>query len=326
VNGPPAGRPIVVCVVCAGPADEPPGLAARLGEDAIIRPVSGTAELAAVLPDSDVAFAWDFASTRLREAWTSASRVRWVHTASAGVDRLLFPGLRDRRVIVTNSRGVFDEAIAEFVLGAVLAVAKDLPRTLRLQREHVWEHRETRLVSGSAALVIGAGSVGRAVARLLRAVGCHVTGVTRSSRDAAGFHRVVQLPQLGRELAGADVIVVTAPLTPETVGLLGTSAFARTKPGALLINVGRGAIVDEAALLQALDEGRLGAAVLDVFGHEPLPPGHPFWDRPDVVVSPHMCGDFQGFTEVLVDVFADNFSRWRAGKPLRNVVDMSRGY
>jgi phosphoglycerate dehydrogenase-like enzyme len=320
------GHPAVVCVVCADPQDQPPGLTARLGSDATVRTVFGTAELAEALPASDIAFVWDFRSTGLREAWDEASQVRWVHTASAGVDPFLFPGLRDRHVTLTNSRGVFDDAIAEFVLGAILAIAKDLPQTLRLQRDHVWRHRQSQLVSGSAALVIGAGSVGRAVSRLLRAVGCQVAGVARSEREDPSFDRVVRLSRLGDELAIADFIIVTAPLTPQTAGLLGADAFAAARQGAVLINVGRGPIVDERALLQALESGRLRAAVLDVFGQEPLPSDHPFWDRADVVVSPHMCGDFRGFTGVLVDVFAANFSRWRSGQLLHNVIDLDRGY
>jgi phosphoglycerate dehydrogenase-like enzyme len=319
-------RPVAVTVVCSDPADEPPELSARLGAEADVRLVFDTQQLRDALPTSDVAFVWDFRSTRLREAWSPASRVRWVHVASAGVEPLLFPEMRDQPVVLTNSRGVFDGAIAEFVLAALLALAKDLPESLRLQREHVWKHRETRLVAGATVLVIGAGSIGRAVARLVGAVGCRVVGAARTAREDDCFDRVVPISDLGPELRHADFVVVTAPLTEQTSGLLGAQAFARMKPGAVLINVGRGPIVDESALLEALDRGQLRAAVLDVFGEEPLPAEHPFWDRPDVLVSPHMCGDFEGFTEVLVDLFVENFGRMRSGRQLQNVVDKHRGY
>lgn len=318
--------PAAVTVVCSDSGDQPPDLAARLGADARVRTVFDVPELAAAVPDSDVVFVWDFRSSGLREAWSDRSRVRWVHVASAGVDALLFPELRAQRVLVTNSRGVFDAAIAEFVLGAVLASAKDLWGTFRLQAQHVWQHRESRLVAGSTALVIGAGSIGRAVARLLGAVGCQTVGVARAARADPAFGRVVGLTDAGAELPAADYVIITAPLTDETNGLINRAAFARIKPGAILVNVGRGPIVDERALLEALDAGALGGAVLDVFCEEPLPPDHPFWSRPDVLVSPHMCGDFEGFRETLVDLFASNFNSWRAGGALRNLVDQERGY
>jgi phosphoglycerate dehydrogenase-like enzyme len=321
-----AGRERPTVTVVCSPDDQPPGLAARLGDTADVRPVFDTEQLRDALPSSDAVYVWDFRSTRLREAWGDTNRLRWVHVASAGVDPLLFPELRAQPVVLTNSRGVFDDAIAEFVLGAVLAFAKDLPNTLRLQREHVWRHRETCLVVGSTAVVVGAGSIGRAVSRLLRAVGCRVVGVARSTRVDEHFDRVVAIEHFGDELEQADFVVVTVPLTEQTAGLLGPAAFARTKPSAVLINVGRGPIVDEPALLDALDRGRLRAAALDVFDDEPLPPENPFWDRADVIVSPHMSGDFEGFADVLVELFVDNFARWQDGRKLRNVVDKARGY
>ncbi|HZC69532.1 MAG TPA: D-2-hydroxyacid dehydrogenase [Jatrophihabitans sp.] len=317
---------VAVAVVCADPHDQPPELAARLGGDADLTFVYDTDLLRQVLPSSDAVFVWDFQTTRLRDAWPERTQVRWVHVASAGVHPLLFPELRAQPVVLTNSSGVFDAAIAEFVLGAMLLFATDLPTTLRLQREHRWQHRERLRLAGSTVLVVGAGAIGRATARLASAAGCRAVGVARTGRDDPDFDRVVPIAAFDAELPNADYIAVTAPLTSDTAGLLGSAAFARTRPGAVLINVGRGPIVDDAALLAALDAGRLRGAVLDVFADEPLPPDHPYWDRPDVVVSPHMCGDFAGFGDVLVDLFLDNFRRWRVGDELRNVVDKDRGY
>lgn len=316
----------VVAVVCADPDDQPPDLARRLAGQAELRPAIGTGGLREAIQDADAVFVWDFMGTQLRDAWDAATRVQWVHVAASGVHPLLFPGLVDSSVVLTNSRGVFDRAMAEFVLGAVLAHAKDLPATLALQRKHTWRHRETRMVAGSAVLIVGAGSVGRATASLLRAAGCRVTGVARAPRDDPVFDRVVACTDLDSELPDADYVVVTAPLTEQTAGLLGAPAFSRMKPTAVLINVGRGPIVDEDALLAALGAGQLAGAVLDVFREEPLPAGHPFWENPQVIVSPHMCGDFQGYTSTLVDLFADNFAAWRSGRPLRNVVDKQRRY
>jgi phosphoglycerate dehydrogenase-like enzyme len=319
-------RPAAVTVLCADDDDQPPGLAAKLSSAAQVRTAHDVAELEALLPESDVVFVWEFRSSGLREAWTDRSRVRWVHVSSAGVDAVLFPELLTQPVQVTNSRGVFDTAIAEFVLGAVLASAKDLWRTFRLQAEHTWQHRESRLVEGSTVVVVGAGSIGRSVARMLGAVGAHTVGVARSARVDPEFDRVVGLADLGTELQRADYIAITAPLTDETTGLMDKVAFQQVKPGAVLINVGRGPIVDEGALLDALDQGVLRGAILDVFCEEPLPVDHPFWDRPDVVVSPNRCGDFEGYRDALVDLFVDNFGRRQAGITLRNQVDKERGY
>jgi phosphoglycerate dehydrogenase-like enzyme len=302
----------------------PPGMAAV--EDSVEVRYADRTELAAALPGATALFVWDFFSTALRAAWPAAHRLRWVHVASAGVDRLLFPDLVASPVVVTNSRGVFDRAIAEYVLGLVLAVAKDLPATLALQRHGVWRHRETRRIDGGTALVVGTGSIGRACAALLSAAGLRVTGVGRTARDDPELGHVHGPEDLHRLLAGADYVVVAAPLTADTRGLFDAAAFAAMAPTAWLVNIGRGAIVVESDLVAALDGGRLAGAALDVFAEEPLPAGHPFWARPDVIVSPHMSGDFVGWHQALVDVFRENLARWQAGQPLHNQVDKTAGY
>jgi phosphoglycerate dehydrogenase-like enzyme len=284
-------------------------------------------ELPVALRGADVLFVWDFLSTAVPDAWPSADRLRWVHIASAGVDRLLFPELVASPVVVTNSRGVFDRPIAEYVLGLILAFAKDLPATLDLQRERSWRHRETERIDTQRVLVVGAGPIGRAIGRLLSAAGMTVTGVGRTARPAD--------PDLGpvhasRELASllpeADYVVVAAPLTEETRGMLDAAAFARMKPSARLVNVARGPIVVEQDLVAALHEGEIAGAALDVFATEPLPPHHPLWTAPHVIISPHMSGDFMGWLDTLAQLFARNFRRWLAGEELLNVVDKHLGY
>lgn len=318
--------PTVVTVVCASAAEQPPSLPRGVADSVELRSAFHTADLERVLPGTEVVFVWDFSGTQLRDGWRWASDVRWVHVASAGVEPLVFPELHNRPVVITNSRGIFDQAIAEFVLGAILAAAKDLPETIRLQQQHRWQHRESRLVHGSTVLVIGAGSIGGAVARLSGAVGCRVVGLARQGRVDPDYDQVLPLADLDQQLPLADYVVITAPLTPGTSGLIGDQAFARARPGMVLINVGRGPIVDEAALVRALDAGTVRIAVLDVFSEEPLPPAHRLWSRPDIIVSPHMCGDFEGYREALVRLFADNLERWRSRQPLLNVIDKSRGY
>ena len=320
-DGTAAGRELLV-VLC----DEarPPGMA-EVEATVEVRYTDGPG-LAAALPGATALFLWDFFSSALRDAWPAADRLRWVHVASAGVDRLLFPELVTSPVVVTNSRGVFDRPIAEYVLGLVLAAAKDLPTTLTLQRDRKWQHRETHRVDGTTALVVGTGSIGRATAGLLSAAGLRVVGMGSRARSDPELGRVHGADELLGLLPEADYVVVAAPLTAATRGLFDATAFAAMKPDAWLVNVGRGAIVVEADLLSALDRGQLAGAALDVFADEPLPVDHPFWDRADVIVSPHMSGDFVGWHDALVEVFLDNLSRWRSGRPLRNEVDKAAGY
>ncbi|GAA2307896.1 D-2-hydroxyacid dehydrogenase [Actinomadura luteofluorescens] len=284
-------------------------------------------ELAKALPGADVLFVWDFLSDALAGAWPESGGPRWVHIASAGVDRLMFPGLTHSDTIVTNSRGVFDEPIAEYVLGLVLAFAKDLHTTLRLQGERRWRHRETERVTGARALVVGTGPIGRAIGRRLSAAGLTVSGAGRTARDADPDLGVVHpMERLGEALAEADYVVLAAPLTPQTRKMIDAAALERMRPSARLVNVGRGGLVAEDDLVEALRAGRIAGAALDVFEDEPLPESSPLWDLPNVIVSPHMSGDVVGWRDELVRLFADNLGRYVSGRPLRNVVDKRLGY
>lgn len=285
------------------------------------------AGLPSALDCADALFVWDFLSTAVADAWPCANRLRWIHIASAGVDRLLFPDLVHGDVVVTNSRGIFDQPIAEYVLGLILAVAKDLPNTLQLQRAGIWRHRETQRIDTQHALVVGTGSIGRAIGRLLRAGGLTVTGVGRTARatdnDLGVIHAAIDLHTL---LPDADYVVVAAPLTDSTRKMFDEHAFGQMKASAWLLNVGRGEIVVEEDLMSALSTGQIGGAVLDVLTQEPLPTDHPLWTMPNVILSPHMSGDFVGWRDALVALFIDNLDRWLAGEPLRNVVDKQAGY
>ncbi|MGH3735316.1 MAG: D-2-hydroxyacid dehydrogenase [Micromonosporaceae bacterium] len=306
---------------------QPPPDFAKIEDQAEVRHCDD-AGLADALSGADALFVWDFTSRAVPGAWPAAdvSRLRWVHIASAGVDTLMFDALRSSDVVVTNSRGVFDGAIAEYVLGLVLSFAKDIPGTLRLQSDGRWRHRETERIAGREALVVGTGPIGRAVARLLRAVGMRVAAVGRTARADDDFGQVYAAGDLHTALAGADYVICVAPLTDQTTGMFDAGAFAAMRPGARFVNVGRGAHVVTDDLVAALRTGRLGGAALDVFDTEPLPPGSPLWSMSNVVISPHMSGDFIGWKPALVEVFTDNFARWVSGRPLRNVVDKRLGY
>jgi phosphoglycerate dehydrogenase-like enzyme len=242
------------------------------------------------------------------------------------VDALMIDPIKHSDIVVTNARGTFDHGIAEYVLGALLMFAKDSFGNLALQAQHRWQHRETAMLRGANALVVGAGSIGREVATLLRAMGMQVVGTARNARHDSAFHRVHRQQDLPALLCDADYVVITAPLTPDTHGLFDDTTFRQMKPGAALVNVGRGPIVRTEALLRALQQGRLAGAALDVFEEEPLPPNHPLWDQPNVMISAHMAGDFIGWRQALGQQFVDNFHRWRRGQPLDNPVNKEHGY
>lgn len=284
-------------------------------------------ELVRALPGAEVLFAYHFLSDAVPGAWHAADSLRWLHVAAAGVNSFLSDEVVASEVTVTNSRGVFDSAIAEYVLGQVIGMAKGLPAAVRRQQQHRWEHHESERVAGTTALVVGTGPIGRAIARLLRAVGIRVRGAGRRVRhDDPDFGHVCAPDTLATELAGADWVVAAAPLTDATRGMFDADAFAAMRPGARLVNVGRGELVRTDALVEALRSGQLAGAALDVVDPEPLPPGHPLWDLPGVVVTPHGSGDVVGWRDELVRVFVENFERWRQGRPLHNVVDKSLGY
>ncbi|MCD9625308.1 D-2-hydroxyacid dehydrogenase [Rhabdothermincola salaria] len=313
-------RPVIAVVV--DPRDgDPPGLE-RLREIATVEVVRRAPELVAAVERADVLAVYDFRTTLVADLGERAGELAWIHAASAGVDAVLTPSVVRSDTVVTNAQGVFDEPIAEWVLAVLLLFAKDLRRSLDLQAHRTWRHRESDRLAGRHVLVVGAGSIGGAIARLLGAAGMQVRGVARTARpDDPDFDAVVATADLHAELARADDVVVAAPLTPATHHLLDAEAFQAMRPGARLVNVGRGPVVDEAALLDALRAGRVGAAALDVFETEPLDPDHPFWTMEQVLVSPHMSGDVDGWVAALGTQFTDNVQRWIADEPLRHVVD-----
>jgi phosphoglycerate dehydrogenase-like enzyme len=290
---------------------KPPGMA--VVEQLVPVNYVTAAELPEALPGAEILFVWDFRSDAVAAAWPNADALRWAHIASAGVDRLLFPELVRSPVVVTNSRGVFDQPMAEYVLGLVLTFAKDIATTVRLQRERRWKHRVTERLAGQRAVVVGTGPIGRAIGGQLAAAGLVVEVVGRAAR----------WPEV---IADADYVVLAAPLTEQTRGMVDARALNSMKSSARLINVGRGELVVEADLVAALRAGSVSGAALDVFEDEPLPDSSPLWDMPNVLVSPHMSGDTVGYFDELVALFLDNFRRYRNGEPLVNVVDKTLGY
>ncbi len=293
-------------------------------------------DLARHLPGADVLLLWDFFSGALRDAWPHADSLQWVHIAAAGVDTLLFDELVDSDVVVTNSRGVFDRPIAEFVLASILAFAKDVPGSLRLQSESRWRHRETERIDGAHAMVAGTGAIGREIAGLLTAVGMRVSGIGRVARaDDPDFGIVHASDDLAAVAGDVDYLVLAAPLTDQTRGMVGPDVLRALPARARLINIARGELVSTDDLVAALrdQEHGIAGAALDVFETEPLPSDHPLWSIDTALVTAHMSGDAAGWRDRLADIFVDNFRRYAAGgapgsgtSALLNVVDKKRGY
>jgi len=316
----------VVVIQGASSADQVPGISA-IASDAELRFADSTDKLAQMLPGAEVLLGWDFSEAGLESVWSHADRLRWIHWTGAGVDAVLFPELTESDVVLTNSRGIYDHAMAEYVLGLILCFAKRFPETTRYQTERRWQHRLGEMITGSRVLIIGVGSIGREIARLLTAAGMHVEGVGRRARTRhEDFAAVHAREDLDGVLPGADYVVIIVPLTDETRGFFGAAQLKAMKPGARLINIARGAVLDESALVDALRSGEIAGAALDVTAAEPLPESSPLWSMPNVIVSPHMSGDFIGYQDVVVKAFLDNFRRFRAGEHLLNVVDKASGF
>ncbi len=327
-----AAEPPIIAILGASDVPDPPNLD-EIGELAEIRHCSADT-LPHALPGAEILLVWDFFSRALKDNWGEAtSALRWVHVCAAGVDSLLFDELRVSPVVVTNAAGVFDGPIAEFVLASILARDKQIHLSRRLQSQRTWRHRETTRTAGTSALVIGTGGIGRAVARLLSAVGIDVAGAGRTAREHdPDFGVVHETARLAEVVGDFDTVVAIAPLTPQTERMINAEVLRAMRPDAHLVNVGRGQLVDEPALITALQAGEIGAASLDVFTEEPLDPASPLWAMDKVAISPHMSGDVVGWRSELADQFLANLRRYldREDKSpaeiLRNVVDKDRGY
>lgn len=260
---------------------------------------------------------------------TRTPRLRWIHSAAAGVDRIRTSVVRERGLIVTNARGVFSRPIAEYVVMMALAIARRLPHLLELQRERTWQPLRGRELGELTIGIVGYGSIGVELARLLEPFGCRIVATRRHPERGAGdapnvaLHGLDRLDDLLRE---SDIVVVAAPLTEQTAGLIGAAQLANMREDAWLINIARGALIDEVALRRALAAGWIGGAVLDVFREEPLSPESPLYETPNLIITPHTSWASDRVAARTVDLFVENLRAFRAGEPMRNVVDLAAGY
>lgn len=287
--------------------------------------VAASKELDLLLADAEVIFGLELPSDLARRA----AGLRWVQVISAGIDHLMREGTLASAVTMTNIKGMSATPIAEFVIAVALAFVKRLPYCGELQREKRWQVFSTASLQSKTIGIVGLGSIGREVARLSRAFGMTVTATSRTAGrtgPVSGVDRMLSKDQLPQLLAESDFVVLSLPLTEETKGLIGEKEFRTMKPTAYLINVARGGVVDEAALVRALEQGWIAGAGLDVFAIEPLPADSRLWELPNVILSPHVSGGIEGELELATDLFIDSLKRYLKGDRLHNVVDKEQGY
>lgn len=286
--------------------------------------------LPAELPDADI-----FVGSVLRPPdFVRAKQLKWVHSTSAGVTQLAYPELRNSGIVLTNASGVFSVPMAEHTIGLLLALARNFPDALRQQEKAEWSQQKLwdkpqhlSELNGNVLLIVGYGSIGREVAMRAKAMGMCVWGVTRSGKgDLTHAEKIIAAADLNAALPGADYILLCAPETPETQRLIGLEQVSRMKRGARLINVGRGSLLDESALIAALGNGTLSGAALDVAETEPLPPTSPLWHAPNLFITPHTSAVSDRLWHRETALLVDLLQRWFDGRELINRVDFARGY
>lgn len=282
-------------------------------------------ERAQTLADTaEVIVAWQIPEPVLKRA----QRLKWIHTVAAGVDNLLYPSVVEGRVVLTSSVGIHTVVLPEYVMALVLAFAKRLHHAIRNQAAHRWDRSGTvgEELDGKTLGVLGLGAIGRALAARASAFGMRVIGTKRTPELVLHVEQVYPPEGTDEVLRQADFVAVVLPLTPATRGLIDARALGLMKATAVLINVGRGAVVNEAALVEALRAGRIAGAGLDVFEREPLPADSPLYDMENVIVTPHVSGASPTYFDRAIPLFCENLRRFLAGQSLANVVDPARGY
>jgi D-2-hydroxyacid dehydrogenase (NADP+) len=287
-------------------------------------------QLPAELPDTDIFVGYSLRAEQL----TDAKKLKWIHSTAAGVKQLMYQELRDSGILVTNPSGVFSVPMAEHTMGLLLALARNFPDSVRQQDRARWSQQElwdkpqhlTEL-NGQVLLIVGYGSIGHEVAKRARAFDMRVWGVTRSGEgDRTNLERLFSAAQLTDALPEADYVLLCAPETSETEHLMGAAQLAKTKRGAKLINVGRGSLLDEAALVRALESGALRGAALDVAQTEPLPAESPLWKAPNLMMTPHTSAVSDRLWHRETALLMELLERWFDGRELFNRVDFARGY
>jgi len=301
----------------------------RLDNSVRILMAKGSEEALSMVPQADVILVWAAQREMLEAVLHKATRAKWIHARFAGLDHVMFPELVKSTIPFTNGRGVFSQSLGEFVLAAVLYFAKDFPRMRRSQQAAKWDPFDVLEISKQTMGVVGYGDIGRACAWRAKAMGMRVVALRRRPELSAGDPHVDQVYGWdGRHemIAESDYVVAAAPLTEETKGMFGEAEFAAMKPTGVIINVGRGPVIDEPAMIRALESGRIKGAGLDVTSVEPLPSESPLYRLDNVLLSPHCADHTPDWFNDAMEFFLQQLERYRSGKPLENLVDMARGY
>lgn len=292
--------------------------------------IEDPAMLPAALAEADAFFGWTFPRAHFGEA----RKLRWFQSANAGIEDNLFPELVASEVVLTSGAGLHSVSIPEHVLGQMLVLARNFHESLRLQEKHEWNRFQAivfggsiRELRGSRLAILGAGAIGASLARMANALGQHVRVMRRDpARGVDGAEAVVGPESLHELLGWADFVVLAMPLTAETHGMIDAAALAAMRSSAYLINIARGEMIDDEALVDALRRGAIAGAALDVFREEPLPADHPFWTLPNLVLTPHVSGYAPDYFNRVLELFEENLGHFVRGEPLRNVVDKQLGY
>jgi phosphoglycerate dehydrogenase-like enzyme len=319
----------ITVLVLGDPAEPVLGLLAGLGSHVHVHIGKSSASLASDMARARVLFQWSGTMEDLRGILAGAPRLEWIHSRYAGLDRLLFPELVASPIPVTNGSGVFSQSLGEFAMLGALYFAKDVPRLMRAKAERRWDVFDCDEVSKQTLGIVGHGDIGRAVAWRAKALGMRVLALRRDTSPRPGdehVDRVYGSTQLHEMLRECDYVVVAAPLTPDTKGLMGRPEFEAMKSEAIIMNVGRGPVIDETAMIEALRTKSIRGAALDVFEVEPLPADSPLWTMPNVFLSPHTTDHTKDWLQDAVVFFMEQFARWRKGETLQNIVDKRAGY
>lgn len=316
-------------IVLSPPHSKQLSMLQRLPKQVEVTIGESLSQLGAAVKSADAFLFWEASAESFREALAACEKVKWVHSKSAGVENILFPELVERDIILTNSQGVYARSLAEFALTGMLYFAKDLPRMLRNQKSEHWEQYDVEELNGRTLGIFGFGGIGQQTARRAKAMGMRVIAIRRSKDRQSGVEFADELlsPEDKRRLIEeSDYFLVSAPLTSETVGAIGRKEISYLKPSAVFLNLGRGPIVDESALIEALQQKKIRGAVLDVFETEPLPQGNPLWQLSNVLVSPHTADHTATWKDESMEFFLGNVARYLAGEPLANRCDKRAGY
>jgi phosphoglycerate dehydrogenase-like enzyme len=319
----------ITVLVLADPAAPPLRELGAIGSGVTVRIAKTADALGDAIPDARVLFNWTGSKADVLRVMQRAPKLEWIHAMYAGLDRSLFPELVESPIPLTNGSGVFSQSLGEFVILGVLYFAKDVPRRMRAKAEHRWDVFDNVEIRKQTIGIVAHGDIGRAVASRAKALGMRVLATRRNPSPRAGdehVDRVYAARDLHAMLPECDYVAVTAPLTPETTGLIGAREFDLMKPSAVILNVGRGPVIDESAMIEALKTKRIRGAALDVFDVEPLPPDNPLWSLDNVLITAHCADHVEGWVESAVVFFIEQFARWRNGEPLRNLVDKRAGY